>query len=513
MNLKDFESYHSPLKDFYEGKIVLLTGGTGFLGKLYIEKLIRCGVSEILLLSRAKKGKTPSERLTSILESEAVFTSYKENPDLYHGKIKIIDGDVSKHQIAISNDDMSYIVNNTNIILHAAADVRFDESLKEAVETNVRGTSEMLKIAENVKTLEVFIYVSTAFSNCNRETVEEKFYQPVFDPYALIKLVEQDQDEENFEAISKKIIEPWPNTYTFTKSLAEDLVRRYSEKFPTALIRPSIVTTTDSDPIPGWTDNIYGYNGVVVGAATGALRIFHINNDYRADIIPADLVVNATLAVGWYAVSHRSETNIINCTVADNPVNWAMVREEQLKWKSKIPFKNALWIATYNTTKYYHVSEFLKIFYHVIPAILFDLALRFKNEEPRVLKLYRKVHKFSEVLSFFTNNEWDFRNDHYHTVIGHMTEDDHRYFPCDVKKIDWTEFLVNNLKGIRLYIMKESWDTLEDAKKKYRRQKMAHLIFLGVYYGVLFYIIYKVAKAYNLLETVGEWFSVNMTGQ
>lgn len=40
-SLDEFERYRSPLKDFYHGKIVFLTGGTGFLGKLYVEKLIR----------------------------------------------------------------------------------------------------------------------------------------------------------------------------------------------------------------------------------------------------------------------------------------------------------------------------------------------------------------------------------------------------------------------------------------------------------------------------------------
>ncbi|XP_058834139.1 fatty acyl-CoA reductase wat-like [Topomyia yanbarensis] len=507
MNLNEFESYHSPLKDFYHGKIVLLTGGTGFLGKLYIEKLIRCGVSEILLLSRAKKGKTSNERLTAILESEPVFTSYQDDPELYHRRIKIIDGDVSKHQLAISNDDLSYIVNNANVFLHAAADVRFDESLKESVETNVRGTSEILKIAENAKALVVFIYVSTAFSHCNRDSIEEKFYQPLFDPYLMIKLVEQEQDEENFQVVSKKIIEPWPNTYAFTKSLAEDLVRQYYEKIPMAVIRPSIVTTTNSDPIPGWTDNIYGYNGVVVGAATGALRIFHINNDFRADIVPADIVVNSTLAVGWYAADHRNETNIINCTVADNPVDWATVKREQMKWKAKMPFLNALWIPTYNTTKYYYVSEFLKIFYHVIPAIFFDLALKFNSQKPKVLKLYRKVHKFSEVLSFFTNNEWDFRNEHYHKVMSQMTTDDHRFFPCDMKHIDWVEFLTNNLRGLRMYIMKEKWDNLEQARKKYRKQWLAHRLLLVFYYAVVIFIVYKLLQAVGLVDLVDELFN------
>lgn len=31
----------SPMRDFYFGKVIFLTGGTGFLGQLYVEKLLR----------------------------------------------------------------------------------------------------------------------------------------------------------------------------------------------------------------------------------------------------------------------------------------------------------------------------------------------------------------------------------------------------------------------------------------------------------------------------------------
>lgn len=33
--------YSTPIKDFYRGKCVLLTGGTGFIGRLLAEKLLR----------------------------------------------------------------------------------------------------------------------------------------------------------------------------------------------------------------------------------------------------------------------------------------------------------------------------------------------------------------------------------------------------------------------------------------------------------------------------------------
>lgn len=33
--------HKSPILDFYRGKTVFITGGTGFLGKLLLEKLLR----------------------------------------------------------------------------------------------------------------------------------------------------------------------------------------------------------------------------------------------------------------------------------------------------------------------------------------------------------------------------------------------------------------------------------------------------------------------------------------
>ncbi|XP_055611247.1 fatty acyl-CoA reductase wat-like [Uranotaenia lowii] len=496
INANEAAKYDSPVREFYQGSTVFLTGGLGFLGKLYIEKLIQCGVAEILLLSRGKKGKTPIERLTAILEKEPVFTSYHKDPEFYLQKIKIIDGDVSKHQLGISNDDLSYIHSNANVFIHAAADVRFDESLKEAVETNVRGTHEILKIAEHTKNIKSFVYVSTAFSQCNRERIEEKFYPPVVDPFLLIKMVEQKELDVNFEIVGKKLIEPWPNTYAFTKSLAENLVYQYSDRIPVGMIRPSIVTSTHADPIPGWTDNVYGFNGVVIGVATGALRIFHIYDNYRAEIIPVDVVVNATLALGYRASQNPQEAQIVNCTNTDNPISWGLVRHEQLKWKTKIPFLGALWVPTYNTTKFYAKSEFLKIFYHVLPAIFFDLALRIKGEKPKVLGLYRKVHKFSDVIRFFTTNQWDFADENFKKIRESLTEDDRKLFPCETKTLEWTNFLAQHIMGLRMYIMKEKWDNLEKAKSKYWKQQLVHYVLVAVLYSLIGYSLLKLVDAY-----------------
>lgn len=53
------------IKEFYKDKVILVSGGTGFLGKTLIEKLLRScnGVKRIFVLLRSKKGKSASERI------------------------------------------------------------------------------------------------------------------------------------------------------------------------------------------------------------------------------------------------------------------------------------------------------------------------------------------------------------------------------------------------------------------------------------------------------------------
>ncbi|KFB43858.1 AGAP005985-PA-like protein [Anopheles sinensis] len=497
MSLEEFQNNRSPVRDFYAGQTVFLTGGSGFLGKLFIEKLIKCGVREILLLLRSKKGVNPNERLQALLKKEVIFLNYAQQPELYHSKLRVVEGDVSKPGLAIGNDDLDYIRRNANIIIHSAADVRFDESLKEAVETNVRGTEHLLKIASNCEALKVFVHVSTAFSQCVYESVEERFYPANVDPLELIKMIENEPNQDDLQALAKKIIEPWPNTYAFTKSLAEEVVRRYRAKIPIAIVRPSIVTTTYTDPIAGWTDNFYGFNGVVTGAGTGVLRIFHIHDEYKANIIPADIVINGTLVAACYATNHPDEENVFNCTMDENYTTWGEVRNYCLPQQGVVAVKKSLWIPTYNTTRYYYVAAFLAIFYHLIPAVMFDLALRVRGQKPQILRLYRKVHHFADVLRFFTNNQFLFGTGRMRHVLDEMDIVDRYLFPCDMRAVVWSKFLVNHIRGCRVYLLGEPWETNDDALRIYRRRIWIHRCMLGLIYSGF------VVAGLHILEAAG----------
>ena len=60
------------IKQFYAGKDVLVTGATGFMGKVLVEKLLRSipDIGDVYILVREKRGKTSKERLDNLLSSK-----------------------------------------------------------------------------------------------------------------------------------------------------------------------------------------------------------------------------------------------------------------------------------------------------------------------------------------------------------------------------------------------------------------------------------------------------------
>jgi fatty acyl-CoA reductase len=62
----------SPVQQLFRGAGVLVTGSTGFLGQLLIEKIIRVcpGVKTMFLLMRSKKEKTEAKRFAEMFEGQ-----------------------------------------------------------------------------------------------------------------------------------------------------------------------------------------------------------------------------------------------------------------------------------------------------------------------------------------------------------------------------------------------------------------------------------------------------------
>ena len=71
--------------DFYKGRDVFLTGATGFIGKVFIEKMLRCcpDISTIFVLVRPRRNKSAQERLKSMFKEKVVCSINIWQSNLY----------------------------------------------------------------------------------------------------------------------------------------------------------------------------------------------------------------------------------------------------------------------------------------------------------------------------------------------------------------------------------------------------------------------------------------------
>ena len=91
--------------------------------------------------------------------------------------------------------------------------------------------------------------MSTAYANCNRNDVAEIIYPPPIQPSKLLDASEW-MDDKVFDVLTNKLISDRPNTYTFTKALAEYVLAQEANDLPLAIIRPSIVGCSWHEPVP-----------------------------------------------------------------------------------------------------------------------------------------------------------------------------------------------------------------------------------------------------------------------
>lgn len=165
------------IKSFYKNKNVFVTGATGYLGKVLIEKLLRdcADMGKMFIMLRASSENDAKTKFDKFKKSAIFDIIKKENPSAME-KIHLIVGDMlSANNLKLSDEDITLLTNEVHVIFHCAASVRFDETLKFAVTLNAKGTQQLLELGKKMKNLEAFVHVSTAFSNTNVQTIKVLF--------------------------------------------------------------------------------------------------------------------------------------------------------------------------------------------------------------------------------------------------------------------------------------------------------------------------------------------------
>lgn len=493
-DLSDFSedsppSEKSEIVEFFNGTTVLVTGGTGFLGKLLIEKLLRScpGISKLYMIVRPKKGKDAAERYKENFD-EIIYEPLKRQQPNFLKKVVMLEGDASKENYGLSEEDTNLLM-NTNIVFHAAAVVRFDEKIRTATHINVKSTKFILALAQKMPNLKAFVYVSTAFSHCIEKVINEVHYKNVMDADKLLTLVDIVNDDNKLEQITPVLIDKWPNTYVYTKALAENIILKHSGDLPVCIARPSIVISTAEEPIVGWTNNFYGATGVVMGSGVGLLRTLYCIPENLAEIVPADYVIANIIATAWDTAKRRASLNAAEISKLEdeekvpiynyvsspqNPINWGLFMKFNETYGITIPPIRAVWYYMLILNRYLLMHNICAFFLHTIPAIIFDGLAYLTGRKPMLLDAYGKIHKFSKVINYFSTNQWTFRNDNVLKLWDKMNPVDRKIFNFNMETLNWEHYFVQHIKGLRVYLLKDPMDTLELARVRYRKMYLAH---------------------------------------
>ena len=349
------------MNDFYAGKSVLVTGGSGFLGKVLLEKIVRClpSVATVYVLMRSKKGVDAEERFeTKVLDSR-IWDRLKDDLEEQNGefertmaKLKPVQGDVNLPGLGLSDGAVRELSESVHVVFHLAASTQFQRRFDDHIVENVLGTLEVAELATRFVQLLAFVHVSTAFVNADlpsESVVQENVRELDFDAEAVVAQVcsgggggglsfgvgtlsrrtaREDRIPEEIEKVYRRVRGKHPNSYTLTKSMAEViLVKRYGEVLPLAISRPAITGAAWLEPVPGWIDTVSAAGTVFLAGGMGMLRVLPGNPDGVAELVPVDMVINSILLLArsraGRAVGGRPLVAHCSCG-RENPLRWRM---------------------------------------------------------------------------------------------------------------------------------------------------------------------------------------------
>lgn len=137
------------------GKRLVVVGGTGFLGKVWVSMLLHRfpDIAHLYLLVRPKADQTPEERFWSQIATSAVFDPVREaHPgaaydDFLREKITPIAGDVVHPQLGLPEGFIEAHRGTIDAVVNVAGVVDFNPPLDEALEVNAFGVNNLADLA------------------------------------------------------------------------------------------------------------------------------------------------------------------------------------------------------------------------------------------------------------------------------------------------------------------------------------------------------------------------------
>jgi alcohol-forming fatty acyl-CoA reductase len=247
----------------------------------------------------------------------------------------------------------------------------------------------------------------------------------------------------------------WPDAYAYTKALGERALQETKGSVPVSIVRPSIIESALSEPVPGWIRGFRMAEPIIVSYARGLLKEFPGVPEGVIDVIPVDMVVAAIVAVtaagpdlstdvpAVYQVASGSRKPLRYRLLVDNVRDWftanpvhdsdgspIMVPEWNFPGRGRV--EQQLNRATSSLKRAERVAS-------ALPIRGSKAEFAAKLEEKRAQA--ERAQGYVALYGAYTETEAIFQVDKLLSLYSRLTPDDQRAFEFDPGIIDWDYYV------------------------------------------------------------------------
>lgn len=493
---------HGRLRDLLGGKLILMTGVTGFIGEQLLWKILtELPETKVAVLVRRKGSATAEKRVLSVVKKK-IFTEVREaagGPEaLLADRIQVIEGDLP---------NVPELPADLDVVIHCAGDVSFDPPIDQAFMTNVVGTSALMDQmlaacrGEDGELVRIphYVHISTAYTAGRRRgAIGEAPHAHDIDYAAetkaglamrdlieaesrtaeqLTKLRKQaerehraagylttaaDTERRRKEWVQEKLVVAgterarslgWTDVYTFTKAMGERVVADKGKDIRVSVVRPAIVESSLVHPYPGWIEGFKMAEPLILAYGRGELPEFPASPDSTVDIVPCDHVVNATIAVCATEPEIGTAEYYHVSSGARNPVTFSGLYVHIRNYFTAHPFeggpRGAARLPQWRFPGAGSVERLLSTSERAHAVA--ERALIRLPRSPRVRKLARDLDRTRTRLDFlrrylglyneYAQSELLFVDDNTLRLTRSLDPADQAEFAFDTAVVDWTEYV------------------------------------------------------------------------
>ncbi|MFY9647435.1 MAG: SDR family oxidoreductase, partial [Terriglobales bacterium] len=498
-----------------DGKRVMLIGVTGFIGKVWLANTLMDlpEIGKLYLLIRRQKSSPAQARFEKMMEASPVFDPVFEKYGdglgaLLAAKVEVVEGDVSQPGLGLDSESSARMLRDLDLIINSSGLTDFNPDLRDALAVNVDSTSHLIEFIRTSNHA-ALLHLSTCYVAGQRDgRVDERVrlnYTPAgvadFDAETewnrLHELVEsaevRAEGPEVAEELKKQALEKehaakglsgqalenqirknrvrwlknylteegtrraqelgWPNTYTFTKSLAESMIAKHGAGLPIAIVRPAIVETSVSKPFRGWNEGINTSASLSYLLGT-AFRQLPSNERKRLDIIPVDAVCAGMTLIGAALVERRHDPLYQLATSVTNPCDMGRSIElTSLGHRRHYRAQEGLeyWLRLrmdaipVSKERYNRMSApAQKMIIKSIQRVMSPLPSAMTKPLAKTERSLERVEKLVGLFEpFILHNEHDFVADNVEKLSQALTPEEKEVFGYDTAGLDWWEYWID----------------------------------------------------------------------